>query len=164
MIKAGQFTERLFSRVLADLGYANTACAYNKANLLQFLRVQNPNRLDWLETTYPECPVEKVVDYAFGIDYLVKLPPTGQLVGLDFTINALGVDSKLRKISRDEHLWKHLGVSRMLVVCFELPPGEDQGLAFYDTESAADDLLDSIFSAIESSENVNYVTIKVRRK
>jgi len=164
-LQAGTFTERLFSRVLSGLGYRNLAADYDPAALRKMLADFSWERADWLDANYAnDICSEQIVDYGFGVDYLIKVAPFNHRLGLDFTINLPAVTRKVSKLKRNKFLWSALHITRMVVVHFELPEGEDQGLIFYDMEDCEDKLLDGIFCAIESKEEVLAVTVKVLRK
>lgn len=165
VIQAGVFTERLFSKVLNGLGYQNLASNYKVGALRKLLSKVDPNRLIWLDTNYgTDISSTQIVDYAFGVDYLINVQPTNQRIGLDFTINGSAIERKIDKIVRNKHLWSKLDIDLMIVVHFQLPVGEDQGLLFYDLEDCEDQLLDIIFSSIESKQLVVATTVKVNRK
>lgn len=165
VIQTGVFTERLFSKVLNGLGYHNLAANYKTNTLRQLLRKFDSNRLDWLDVNYgTNISATQITDYAFGVDYLINVEPTNQRIGLDFTINGSAIERKLDKIVRNKHLWSKLDIDIMIVVHFQLPVGEDQGLLFYDLEDCEDQLLDAVFSSIESKQLVVATTVKVNRK
>ena len=160
VIQSGVFTERLFARILTGLGYSNLAATYDVETLRAILAERDPYRLSWLDANYSEdTSPERIVDYAFGIDYLIEVAPTNQRIGMDFTINGSSLHRKMQKLDRNKWLWHGLGISTNIVVCFELPNGHDQGLLFYDLEDCEDKLLDGIFSAIESKKEVTAINI-----
>ena len=166
VIQAGVFTERLFGAVLKGLGYQNLAEKYTVNALHQLLNQFDQDRLYWLNDNYSDdISPAQVVDYAFGVDYLVQVKPTNQRIGIDFTINSEALKRKVNKAKRNKRLWRNaLNIDTMIVVCFELPKGNDQGLIFYDLEDCEDQLLDALFTAIESPEECLSITIKVHRK
>ena len=166
VIQTGVFTERLFSTVLGGLGYQNLAEKYTVKLLHQLLNQYDQDRLYWLHDNHSDdISPTQIVDYAFGVDYIVNVKPTNQRIGIDFTINEEALKRKVGKAKRNKRLWRNaLRIDTMLVVCFDLPKGDDQGLLFYDLEDCEDQLLDALFSAIESPEECLSTIIKVRRK
>lgn len=166
LIQNGVFTERLFGAVLNGMGYKNLAEKYTVNTLHKLLNEFDQDRLYWLKDNYSDdTSPARIVDYAFGVDYIVNVKPTNQKIGIDFTLDDESLKRKVGKAKRNKRLWRNaLRLDTMLVVCFELPKGDDQGLLFYDLEDAEDQLLEALFLALESPEQCLSTTIKVRRK
>lgn len=166
LVQNGVFAERLFGTVLQGLGYQNLAEKYSVKLLHQLLNEFDQDRLYWLQDKYSDdTSPARIVDYAFGVDYIVNVKPTNQKIGIDFTLDDESLKRKVGKAKRNKRLWRNaLRLDTMLVVCFKLPEGDDQGLLFYDLQDCEDQLLDALFLALESPEECLSTTIKVRRK
>jgi len=164
------FLEPMLSQVLDYTGYPDLRPSYNAEDLLNLAQSILPGRIDnvsskitnfkgweFYNSTY-------IIDRVYGLDRIIKMLPSGELIGFDFTGNLSEVKKKKSKLEAFQLLWESIGVSRVIVVGTALPAGDDAGIAFLDMDKCVDDLLEVIFSAIELDLVVSTATIQLVNK
>lgn len=165
----GLFNEKIMSSFLVNLAFPDIRSTFDRRMLLSIVREFNPGRLKNVESKIPnfrgwdKTNVNKIVDYVYGLDYVLQVDPTGERVGIDFTTNPENIQEKLSKAETFAPLWRSLGISKVVVLLATYPNGDDQGLAFYKLEEAQDAIENIIFNAIEGDEEVTTATVNVTR-
>jgi hypothetical protein len=163
----GTFNEAIMSAFLLNLVFPDIRANFDKQVLLGIVKEFRPNRLENVASKipnfrgWPSTNVKKIIDYVYGLDYIIQVDPTGERVGIDFTLNAESIEEKVEKAKSFAPLWRALGVSKVVVLLTTYPDGNDQGLAFYKLEEAQDAIENIIYNAIEGTEEVTTATVNV---
>lgn len=157
------------SSFLMELAFPDIRSTFDHKMLLSIVRELHPNRLEDVASKIPNfrgwqwTNVNKIINYVYGLDYIIQIDPTGERVGINFAINSESIQEKLEKAKIFTPLWRTLGVSKVIVLLATYPNGEEQGLAFYKLEDARNEIENIIFNAIEGAEEVTTATINVAR-
>lgn len=166
---SGPFNEAIMSTFLMNLAFPDIRSSFDHKMLLSIVKELRPKRLENVASKIPNfrgwerTNVLKVIDYVYGLDYVLQVNPTGERVGIDFTLNAESIEEKVEKAKSFAPLWRALGVSKVVVLLATYPDGNEQGLAFYKLEEAQDAIENIVFNAIEGSEEVTTATVNVTR-
>ena len=162
--------EIIMSSFLIELAFPDIRSTFDHKMLLSIVRELHPNRLEDIASKIPNfrgwqwTNVNKIISYVYGLDYIIQVGPTGERVGINFTIDSESVQEKLEKAKAFASLWRTLGVSKVIVLLATYPNGENQGLAFYKLEDARNEIENIIFNAIEGAEEVTIATINITRQ
>ena len=164
------FLELMLSQVFDHAGYPDLRPNYNAEDLLNLAQSIRPGRIDNVSNKITKFKgwefysSSYIIDRVYSLDRIIKVLPSNELIGFDFTGNINELESKCDKLQTFQPLWESIGVKRVIVVGTALPAGDDAGIAFLDMDKCVDDLLEVIYNAIELDLVVSTATIQLVNK
>jgi hypothetical protein len=165
----GLFNEKIMEFLLQALSLTDLREGYDLYQLLAQANKIRDGRVKNVESKIPKfrsweaLGTKQVIDRVYGLDYICDVKPSNERIGFDFTTDPTRVEEKLAKAREFQPLWQALGVSKVIVLLGTYPQG-DQGLAFYDTNDAIDNMLSVIFDAVESDRAVVQAEIMIQHE
>jgi|GEM_PF-4601404 len=166
--REGTFNEGVMNTIFQLAGFSNQSKDFDPENLIQLADRVRPGRTINVGSKtknfkgWDKYSPDFIVDRVYGLDYIVKVRPSGDLIGFNFPTNLSESLSRAGKLATFKPMWQGLGLSRVVVLNTIYPAGEDQGLVFYDSREAVEDLYSVIFSALEGEEEVSVQTLTIR--
>ena len=168
--KTGLFNEGIMDTVFKAAGFDDCRGSFKSADLISLADKVRPGRAQNVASKtkgfkgWPNYTAKFILDRVYGLDYIIETMPNSELVGFDFSTNEEETASKASKLESFKPLWKALGLTKVVVLTTIYPEGEDQGVVFYDTDAAVDNLFDIIFSAVEAENDVSVSTLALTYK
>jgi hypothetical protein len=154
----GTAGEAMIGAIITEMGFPDISNGYDRAMLLSIAHearlenVEKRRREAGKVTNWNITSSKLIIDWVFGLDWIMCVDGTGRKFGFDFTTDPAKISQKVQKMKSFKPSWKKLGVEKVGVVLL-IPSKEEWGLALLSSverEAIEDALYENIFLMDES--------------